>query len=114
MPHRVLAILAWRDGDRAVATDHAAQAAILIRDQGDRYVQATSMRQLAVIIGSVDRAVAAELLGIAEALVPEVRVSARDAAAGRACAPSSSNRSGPTVSPSSSSAVGAKTPSRST
>jgi hypothetical protein len=57
-------------------------AARLIRDQGDRYVQATSLRQLAVIVGSVDHELAAEIIGNAESLVPEVRVSARDAAAG--------------------------------
>jgi predicted ATPase len=80
--HRVLAILAWRAGDGATAAAHAGKAARLIRDQGDRYVQATSMRQLAVIIGSFDHPLAAEILGIADSLVPEVRVSARDAAAG--------------------------------
>jgi predicted ATPase/class 3 adenylate cyclase/DNA-binding winged helix-turn-helix (wHTH) protein/esterase/lipase len=82
MPHRVLAILAWRDGDTATAVDHATQAAYLIRDQGDRYVQATSIRQLAVLLGGIDPTGAAELLGIADALVPDARVSARDAAAG--------------------------------
>ena len=82
MPHRVLAILAWRDGDFAAAADHAASAAFLIRDQGDRYVQAASVRQLATLIGTVDAPLAAELLGIADALVPEVRVIARDEIAG--------------------------------
>ena len=72
MPHRVLAILAWRDGDFAAAADHAASAAFLIRDQGDRYVQAASVRQLATLIGTVDAPLAAELLGIADGLVPEV------------------------------------------
>jgi predicted ATPase/DNA-binding winged helix-turn-helix (wHTH) protein/class 3 adenylate cyclase len=78
MPHRVLAILAWRDGDYEAAAEHAARAAALIRDQGDRYVQAASMRQLAAIVGSVDAPLGAELLGIADGLVPEVRVIARD------------------------------------
>jgi hypothetical protein len=82
MPHRVLATLAWRAGDREAAYDHAAQAAYLIRDQGDRYVQATSVRQLAVIIGDENPELAAELLGAADGLVSEIRVSARDAAAG--------------------------------
>ncbi|HVJ95384.1 MAG TPA: hypothetical protein VNC41_00975, partial [Acidimicrobiia bacterium] len=82
MPHRVLATLAWRAGDREAAFDHAAQAAYLIRDQGDRYVQATSVRQLAVIVGDENPEVAAELLGAADGLVSEIRVSARDAAAG--------------------------------
>jgi hypothetical protein len=82
MPQRVLAILAWRDGDREKAAQHATEAANLIRDQGDRYVQATSMRQLAVIIGPVDKELAAEIIGIAESLIPQVRVGARDAAAG--------------------------------
>jgi predicted ATPase/DNA-binding winged helix-turn-helix (wHTH) protein len=80
--HRVLATLAWRAGDGPTAAAHAGHAARLIRDQGDRYVQATSLRQLAVIIGSVDRELAAEVIGVADSLVPEVRVSARDAAAG--------------------------------
>ena len=78
MPHRVLAILAWRDGDGPTAAEHATHAAFLIRDQGDRYVQAASIRQLAAIIGAVDLPLAAELLGIADGLVPEVRVIARD------------------------------------
>jgi hypothetical protein len=78
MPHRVLAILAWRDGDYPTAAEHAVQAASLIRDQGDRYVQAASTRQLAVIVGPVDPGLAAELLGVADGLVPEVRVIARD------------------------------------
>jgi predicted ATPase/pimeloyl-ACP methyl ester carboxylesterase len=78
MPHRVLAILAWRDGDYATAAEHASRAAFLIRDQGDRYVQAASIRQLAAIIGAIDHPLAAELLGIADGLVPEVRVIARD------------------------------------
>ena len=81
MPHRVLAVLAWRDGDAATAADHATRAAYLIRDQGDRYVQAAGVRQLAVIVGSVDPVISAELLGIADALLPEMRVIARDAAA---------------------------------
>ena len=68
--------------DLATAVDHATQAAYLIRDQGDRYVQATSIRQLAVLLGGIDPTGAAELLGIADALVPDARVSARDAAAG--------------------------------
>jgi predicted ATPase/DNA-binding winged helix-turn-helix (wHTH) protein len=80
--YRVLATLAWRAGDGPSAATHAAMAARLIRDQGDRYVQATSLRQLAVIVGSVDHELAAEIIGNAESLVPEVRVSARDAAAG--------------------------------
>ena len=50
----------------------------LIRDQGDRYVQAASMRQLAVLVGDVDALLAAELLGIASVLVPEMRVIKRD------------------------------------
>ena len=78
MPHRVLAILAWRGGDYAGASAHATRAATLIRDQGDRYVQAASIRQLAAIIGAVDGRLAAELLGIADGLVPGVRVIARD------------------------------------
>ena len=82
MPHRVLAILAWRAGDHDAAAEHASQAANLIRNQGDQYVQATSIRQLAVIVGSIDHPLAAELLGIAESLVSDARVSARDAAAG--------------------------------
>jgi hypothetical protein len=36
------------------------------------------MRQLAVVVGGVDLMVAAELLGVAEALLPELRVIARD------------------------------------
>jgi hypothetical protein len=83
MPQRVLAILAWRAGAYDEAADHATQAAYLIRDQGDRYVQATSIRQLAVLVGSIDQQLAAELLGVAESLVPRARVSARDAAAGQ-------------------------------
>ncbi len=82
MPHRVLATLAWRAGDREAAFEHATQAAYLIRDQGDRYVQATSVRQLAVIVGDENPEIAAELLGAADGLVPEIRVSARDAEAG--------------------------------
>jgi hypothetical protein len=81
MPQRVLAILAWRAGNYAEAADHATQAAYLIRDQGDRYVQATSIRQLAVLVGAIDHSLAAALLGVSESLVPQVRVSARDAAA---------------------------------
>jgi tetratricopeptide (TPR) repeat protein len=78
LPHRVLAVLAWRAGDAAAAADHATQAARLIRDQGDRYVQAASVRQLAATVGEVDELLAAELLGVAEALLPEGRVMARD------------------------------------
>jgi predicted ATPase len=78
LPHRVLAVLAWRDGDAEAAADHATQAAYLVRDHGDRYVQAASVRQLAVIISRVDTTLAAELLGVAEALLPERRVMARD------------------------------------
>ena len=81
MPHRVLAILAWRDGDPDTAAEHATRAAYLIRDQGDRYVQAAGVRQLAVIVGSVDPTLSAELLGVADALLPEMRVIARDAVA---------------------------------
>jgi predicted ATPase len=82
IPHRVLATLAWRAGDRETAATHATQAAYLIRDQGDRYVQATSIRQLAVIMGDEDTEIAAELLGIADSLVPAARMSARDYEAG--------------------------------
>jgi predicted ATPase/pimeloyl-ACP methyl ester carboxylesterase len=78
MPHRVLAILAWRDGDYETAAEHATRATSLIRDQGDRYVQAASVRQLAALMGPVDPPLAAELLGVADGLVPEVRVIARD------------------------------------
>jgi predicted ATPase len=78
MPLRVLAVLAWRAGDAAAAAEHAARAAYLIRDQGDRYVQAAGVRQLAVTVGSVDLPLAAELIGIADALLPERRVIARD------------------------------------
>jgi hypothetical protein len=78
MPHRVLAILAWRAGDYGGASAHATRAAALIRDQGDRYVQAASIRQLAAIIGAGDGPLAAELLGVADGLVPGVRVIARD------------------------------------
>ncbi len=78
MPHRVLAILAWREGDYEAAAEHATRATSLIRDQGDRYVQAASVRQLAALIGSVEPLLAAELLGVADGLVPEVRVIARD------------------------------------
>jgi predicted ATPase/DNA-binding winged helix-turn-helix (wHTH) protein len=81
MPLRVLAILAWRAGDRTAAADYTARAIELVRSQGDRYVQATAMHQLAVLAGSVDPALAAEILGIGESLVPDVRLSARDAAA---------------------------------
>ena len=45
-------------------------------------MQATSVRQLAVIVGDENPEVAAELLGAADGLVSEIRVSARDAAAG--------------------------------
>ena len=78
LPHRVLATLAWRAGDRATAAAHERAAVYLIRDQGDRYVQAASMRQLAVLVGDVDALLAAELLGIASVLVPEMRVIKRD------------------------------------
>jgi predicted ATPase/DNA-binding SARP family transcriptional activator len=81
MPHRVLAHLAWRDGDAATAAHHAALAGEAIRDQGDRYVQATAMQQLAVIVGDVDPALAAELLGVADSIVPGIPILARDAAA---------------------------------
>jgi hypothetical protein len=81
LPHRVLAVLAWRDRDPPTAAAHAASAAALIRDQGDRYVQAAAIRQLAVTVGTVDPALAAELVGIADALLPEMRVIARDEAA---------------------------------
>jgi hypothetical protein len=78
MPHRVLAILAWREGNYATAAAHAAEAALLIRDQGDRYVQAASITQFAVLLGEYDPALAAELLGVADAIVPQIRVIARD------------------------------------
>jgi hypothetical protein len=39
------------------------------------------MRQLAVIVGDIDTALAAELLGVADAIVPGISVIARDAAA---------------------------------
>ncbi|HEY7134301.1 MAG TPA: alpha/beta fold hydrolase [Acidimicrobiia bacterium] len=78
LPHRVLGVLAWRDRDPETAAEHAARAAALIRDQGDRYVQAAAVRQLAVTVGTVDPALAAELIGIADALLPEMRVIARD------------------------------------
>jgi predicted ATPase/class 3 adenylate cyclase/DNA-binding winged helix-turn-helix (wHTH) protein/pimeloyl-ACP methyl ester carboxylesterase len=81
MPRRVLAVLAWREGDYATAVEHATKAAVLIRDQGDRYVQGASIRQLAVLMGNVDPPLAAELLGVADSLVPSVRVIARDAVA---------------------------------
>jgi predicted ATPase/DNA-binding SARP family transcriptional activator len=81
IPHRVLAHLAWREGDAATAAEHAARAGELIRDQGDRYVQATAMQQLAVIVGDVDAALAAELLGVADSIVPGIPILARDAAA---------------------------------
>jgi predicted ATPase/DNA-binding SARP family transcriptional activator len=81
MPHRVLANLAWREGDSATAAEHALRAGELIRDQGDRYVQAAAMRQLAVMVGDVDAALAAELLGVADGIVPGIPVLARDAAA---------------------------------
>jgi predicted ATPase/pimeloyl-ACP methyl ester carboxylesterase/DNA-binding winged helix-turn-helix (wHTH) protein len=83
MPHRVLAILAWRDGDYEGAAEHAMRAYALIRDQGDRYVQAASVRQLAALMGPVDPLLAAELLGVADGLVPEIRVIARDEIADR-------------------------------
>jgi predicted ATPase len=82
MPLRVLATVAWREGDGPTAADHAGLVAALIRDQGDRYVQAAATRQFAVLIGRVDLPLAAELLGIADALLPEVRVMARDEIAG--------------------------------
>jgi hypothetical protein len=44
-------------------------------------VQAAGVRQLAVTVGSVDPVISAELLGIADALLPEMRVIARDAVA---------------------------------
>jgi hypothetical protein len=78
LPYRVLATLAWRAGDRIAAAAHERAAVYLIRDQGDRYVQAASMRQLAVLVGDVDALLAAELLGIASVLVPEMRVIKRD------------------------------------
>jgi predicted ATPase/DNA-binding SARP family transcriptional activator len=78
MPHRVLANLAWRDGEAIVAAEHAALAGEVIRAQGDRYVQAAAMRQLAVIVGDVDAPLAAELLGVADAIVPGIPVLARD------------------------------------
>jgi hypothetical protein len=81
MPLRVLAVLAWRESDSATAAENAAKAAVLIRDQGDRYVQGASIRQLAVLMGNTDPSLAAELLGVADALVPSVRVIARDAVA---------------------------------
>jgi predicted ATPase/DNA-binding SARP family transcriptional activator len=81
MPHRVLANLAWREGDSATAAEHALRAGELIRDQGDRYVQAAAMRQLAVMVGDVDATLAAELLGVADGIVPGIPVLARDAAA---------------------------------
>ena len=81
LPHRVLAVLAWRDDDPDTAAEHATRAAYLIRDQGDRYVQAAGVRQLAVMVGTVDPAVAASLLGIADSLLPVMRVIARDAVA---------------------------------
>jgi predicted ATPase/DNA-binding SARP family transcriptional activator len=81
MPHRVLANLAWREGDAETAAHHATLAGLLIRDQGDRYVQAAAMRQLAVMVGDVDAGLAAELLGVADGIVPGIPVLARDAAA---------------------------------
>jgi hypothetical protein len=39
------------------------------------------MRQLAVIVGDVDASLAAELLGVADGIVPGIPVLARDAAA---------------------------------
>jgi hypothetical protein len=81
MPHRVLANLAWGEGDGPLAARHAAEAARLIRDQGDHYVQAAAMRQLAVIVGDVDAALAAEMLGAADGIVPGIPVIARDVAA---------------------------------
>jgi predicted ATPase/pimeloyl-ACP methyl ester carboxylesterase len=78
MPLRVLGVLAWRAGRNEEAASYAAQAAALIRDQGDRYVQGASMRQLAALVGEFDPIRAAELLGIALALVPEIRVIKRD------------------------------------
>lgn len=81
MPHRVLAWLAWRDGDAEAAGVHAAEAGRLIRDQGDRYVQAAAMRQLAVMVGDVDASLAASLLGVADSIIPGIPVIARDAAA---------------------------------
>jgi hypothetical protein len=44
-------------------------------------VQAAAMRQLAVMVGDVDAALAAELLGVADGIVPGIPVLARDAAA---------------------------------
>jgi hypothetical protein len=44
-------------------------------------VQAAAMRQLAVIVGDVDAALAAELLGVADGIVPGIPVIARDVAA---------------------------------
>jgi hypothetical protein len=70
-----------RDGDPVGAAEHATRAAYLICDQGDRYVQVAAIRQLAVTIGPVEPALAAELLGVADGLLPEVRVIARDAIA---------------------------------
>jgi predicted ATPase/pimeloyl-ACP methyl ester carboxylesterase/DNA-binding winged helix-turn-helix (wHTH) protein len=78
LPHRVLATLAWRDGDTESAARHATEAAYLIRDQGDRYVQGAAMRQLAAMVGPADARIAAEVLGVAEGLMPELRVMARD------------------------------------
>jgi hypothetical protein len=43
-----------------------------------RGVVDAGVRQLAAIVGSVDLTLAAELLGVAEALLPERRVIARD------------------------------------
>ena len=84
MPHRVLAILAWRAGDGSTASGMPAESARFIREQGDRYVQAASMHQLAALVGTVDPYGAAGLLGIADALLPEMRVTARDERNGHA------------------------------
>ena len=71
LPHRVLAVLAWRDDDPDTAAEHATRAAYLIRDQGDRYVQAAGVRQLAVMVGpGRPHDLAAALLGVADALLP--------------------------------------------
>jgi predicted ATPase/DNA-binding SARP family transcriptional activator len=78
MPHRVLANLAWRAGDARAAAEHAMRAGELIRDQGDRYVQAAAMRQLAVMVGDVDAELAGELLGVADGIIPGIPVIERD------------------------------------
>jgi predicted ATPase/DNA-binding winged helix-turn-helix (wHTH) protein len=78
--HRTLAVVAARRGDWATAARHAARAATLLNEQGDRPVQAVAFRQLALIVGPLDPELAAQLLGTAHAMLPKLHGLARDEA----------------------------------